>query len=186
MISTNPSQNPDLREGGRLAVLKLAHREEVARPDTPGFPPIDAPDWLTLQQAACELGISVSTVRRMVRDGSLLNRMVPHRGGFAYLVFIPGSRHGGMKKSVGKRRKLWLIKGSRKDADDVDSAADLDPRVKIESLERQVEQLSHALSRALRTQQKALPSGIGDAGVNDRDPYARYRWLARRPRWWPF
>lgn len=158
----------------------------------PMLPPLDAPDWLTLQQASCELGASVSTIRRMVRDGRLLNRMVPHRGGFAYLVFIPQSRHGALRQQEPRRRKLWLIKGQRDPAPspaprELRAAASPDPdaQATIASLERQVDQLSHALARALRTKQRALPAGIGDPGVNDRSPYARYRWLRRR-RWWPF
>jgi hypothetical protein len=158
----------------------------------PMLPPLDSPDWLTLQQASCELGASVSTIRRMVRDGRLLNRMVPHRGGFAYLVFIPQSRHGALRQQEPKRRKLWLIKGQRETAAPLPqpeprapTSPDLEAQATIASLERQVDQLSHALARALRTKQRALPAGIGDPGVNDRSPYARYRWLRRR-RWWPF
>jgi hypothetical protein len=49
-----------------------------------------------------------------------------------------------------------------------------------------VECLSDALSRALRLQQKPLPPGIGAAAANRTSPCARYRWLARRRRWWPF
>jgi len=56
----------------------------------------------------------------------------------------------------------------------------------VQQLEAQVEHLSEALSRALRTKQKALPAGMGQATVNPTDPYARYRWLVRRKRWWPF
>jgi hypothetical protein len=147
-----------------------------------GLPPLDAPDWLTLQQAACELGVTVSTVRRMVRGGRLMNRMIPHRGGFAYLVFIPESRHGSLKHEP-KRRRLWLVKGPGNGQPIQQTPPDAQHT--IDELERQVDQLSHALSRALRTKQRALPAGIGDPGVNPAHPYARYRWLRRR-RWWLF
>jgi excisionase family DNA binding protein len=53
----------------------------------------DPADWLTLQQAACELGISAGTARRMIRKGRLRNRIVPRPGGFAYLIYLPQSRH---------------------------------------------------------------------------------------------
>ncbi|MBI5288331.1 MAG: hypothetical protein HY873_05110 [Chloroflexi bacterium] len=169
-----------------MPALAAPHRQEPeVRAQRPALPPLDAPDWLTLHQAACEMGVSPATVRRMVREGRLQNRMVPHRGGFAYLVLIPGSRHGAMKQREGKRHRLWLIRSSR-EQDSSDSASMDDPQAVIASLERQVDQLSHALSRALRTRQKALPAGVGDPGVNPHDPYARYRWVARRPRWWPF
>jgi len=149
------------------------------------IPPLDAPDWLTLQQAACEMGVSPSTVRRLVRGGRLLNRMVPHRGGFAYLVFVPGSRHGAQKATNGKRRRLWLVKGSRPESPPA-PLPPVDEQKRIADLETQVEHLSHALSRALRAKQRELPHGIGDPNDNPKDPYARYRWVARRPRWWPF
>lgn len=153
----------------------------------PSLPPADAPDWLTLHQASCELGVSPSTVRRMVREGRLLNRMVPHRGGFAYLVFIPQSRHGALRRQEPPRRRLWLIKPQRERSIDAPRTApgDEDAQATIADLQRQVDQLSHALARALRTKQRALPAGIGDPGVNDASPYARYRWLRRR-RFWIF
>ncbi len=160
--------------------------EEAISAPSQSRPPLDAPDWLTLHQAACELGVSAATVRRMVRNGRLVNRMVTHRGGFAYLVFIPGSRHGRLKQAEPKRRRLWLIKGARDDSPPAPSVADADSQETIDNLERQVDQLSHALSRALKTRQRALPAGMGDPDVNPADPYARYRWIARKPRWWPF
>lgn len=149
-----------------------------------GLPPLESPDWLTLQQAACEMGASSSTVRRMVRGGQLVNRMVPHRGGFAYLVFVAGSKHGERQSHGGKqKRRLWIVRGE--DEAPAIAAASNGSQQTIAELERQVDQLSHALSRALRTKQRALPAGIGDPGVNAANPYARYRWL-RRNRWWPF
>lgn len=166
-----------------MAATQPLRAEEVH----PARPPLDAPDWLTLQQAACELGVSTATVRRMVRNGGLVNRMVAHRGGFAYLVFIPGSRHGSLKQAEPKRRRLWLIKGSHAQAATPEAAGPpADSAQTVASLERQVDQLSHALSRALKTKQRVLPAGMGDPMVNPDDPYARYRWLVRRPRWWPF
>ena len=162
------------------------HRGQAAR-----LPPLDAPDWLTLQQAACEMGVSQSTVRRMVRDGRLLNRMVPHRGGFAYLVFIGGSRHAALRDhqaAAAPKRRLWLIGGERDEAPAPTTPVQstLEDQRTIANLEQQVDQLSHALSRALKTKQRALPAGMGETDVNPDDPYARYRWIARKPRWWPF
>ena len=103
-----------------------------------------------------------------------------------------------MKQREGKRRRLWPIRNTREQVADERATRNSsqtpgqasgqteDALAVIASLERQVDQLSHALSRALRSRQKALPVGIGDPGANPGDPYARYRWLARRPRWWPF
>jgi hypothetical protein len=53
----------------------------------------------------------------------------------------------------------------------------------IEHLEQQVERLSHALTRALRPTMSAAAGGeVADADA----PYARYRQLVRKRRWWPF
>lgn len=149
-------------------------------------PKPDPADWLTLQQAACELGVSISTARRMIRKGKLRNRVVPRPGGFSYLVYVPGSRHanglGGHACSDASAegappRDLAAYRESHSAAPDAR---------KVQELEAQVERLSEALSRALRTKQKALPAGMGQPTVNPTDPYARYRWLVRRKRWWPF
>ena len=67
-----------------MSALRPARRDEERHDATEhALPPQDSPDWLSLQQAACEMGVSMSTVRRMVSGGRLLNRMIPHRGGFA-------------------------------------------------------------------------------------------------------
>ncbi len=174
-----------------VALRTFRHNEEDPLGLPGSLPPLDAPDWLTLQQAACEMGVSTSTVRRMVRDGRLLNRMVPHRGGFAYLVFIGGSRHATLRdhqNAPTPKRRLWLVRGERSEAPRAAVAVEptLEDQRTIANLERQVDQLSHALSRALKTKQRALPAGMGETDVNPADPYARYRWVARKPRWWPF
>lgn len=151
----------------------------------------DAADWLTLQQAACELNISISTARRMIRKGRLRNRIVPRRGGFAYLIYLPDSRH----RSLGTESCHTPGAGEsieRRNFGEPDPRSGLtaeDHRARdrqIAQLEGQVEHLSDALSRALRVKQKALPVGMGDPALNPTDPYARYRWLVRRRRWWPF
>lgn len=141
------------------------------------LPKAEPADWLTLQQAACELNVSISTARRMIRKGRLRNRIVPRPGGFAYRVYLPNSRHARViddHACVEQHPEPTPIANGRTSSDE------------IRRLERQVEHLSEALSRALRTKQKALPPGMGDAAANPSDPYGRYRWLARRRRWWPF
>jgi hypothetical protein len=143
-------------------------------------PSIGAPDespepepagWLTLPQAACELGLSETSVRRMIRKGKLKNRIVPRRGGYSYLVHIPGARH---------LQGPCSTNGNGADADR--PAAERHVR----ELEHHVERLAEALSRALRVKQRVLPTGMGEPYLNPNDPYARYRWLVRRRKWWPF
>ena len=144
----------------------------------------DDADWLTLPQAACEMGVSISTVRRLLRSGRLRNRVVPRRGGFKYLIHIPGNRHAA---------------GALHLCDDPNAPVDIvraRQQREIGQLQRQVEELSGALSRALRSHQKLVPMQAASrrpiplhaAGVTEspQEPYARYRWLVRKRRWWPF
>jgi hypothetical protein len=166
----------------------------------------DPADWLTLQQAACEFNVSISTVRRRLREGKLRNRIVPRRGGFAYLIYAPGNRHTSPDGLAGCGHRdtpgapsVDNDNGHRTDAvssnghgiplDYARPAAHherVEQEAEIRRLERQVENLSHALSRALRVKQVALPPGLGSPTDNPDDPYARYRWLVRRRRWWRF
>lgn len=150
---------------------------------SPEFRRPDPADWLTLQQAACELNISVSTARRMIRKGRLRNRIVPRRGGFAYLIYLPDSRHArainGHSCSDPAANVIQLA-----DHRPASPAIETDNNDQVRALEAQVERLSEALSRALRLKQRQLPPGMG--AQRPEDPYARYRWLVRRRRWWPF
>jgi hypothetical protein len=176
----------------------LAARSRVRADHDDLWPPLPRPDpadWLTLQQTACELNVSVSTVRRRIRRGELRNRIVPRRGGFAYLVYVPDSRHARQLGVNGARAVLGAGHVCREPASIDDArrskgrsapADDADRDDEIRALRQQVDNLANALSRALRVKQRALPAGIGAPQVNHADPYARYRWLARRRRWWPF
>jgi hypothetical protein len=76
-----------------VALRSIFARDDDDRDPEPPLPRPDPADWLTLQQAACELNVSISTARRMIRKGKLRNRIVPRPGGFAYLVYLPNSRH---------------------------------------------------------------------------------------------
>lgn len=154
----------------------------------PSLPKPNPADWLTLQQAACEMNISISTARRMIRKGKLRNRIVPRPGGFAYLVYLPNSRHatalgphGCTPASMIDERAPRELLAFRRLQHENASAID-----HVRELEEQVEQLSDALARTLKMKQQASPSGMARPAQDVRDPYARYRWLARRKRWWPF
>ena len=169
MVALRPVRAPDAR-----------HDEDALNPDPA--------DWLPLQQAACELNVSVSTARRMIRRGQLRNRIVPRRGGFAYLIYLPGSRHatgthddaGCAAASGATDRAPTPIR--RRAERPLPDTRDLE----IRRLNEQVEHLSDALARALKVKQRSLPAGLGEPAGNAGDPYARYRWLVRRRKWWPF
>lgn len=129
------------------------------------------PGWLTLRQAACELGVSESTVRRALHSGRLRNRIVARRGGFTYLVYMPDAAHAG-------RARTRVESAS-------DQAAAEEHAEQLRLLEEHIDVLAKALRSALRMKQMSTPTGGFDRRANDDDPYARYRWLVRRRRWWP-
>jgi excisionase family DNA binding protein len=173
-----------------VALRSAFGRDEAERDSQPELPRPNPADWLTLQQAACELNVSTSTARRMIRKGRLRNRIVPRPGGFAYLVYLPNSRHanglGGhacaqlSPDDEHAPRDLLAFRQSRNG----NGHAGTEDRVR--ALEEQVEHLSDALAQALKAKQRAAPAGMTRPVVNPDDPYARYRWLVRRKRWWPF
>ena len=134
----------------------------------PPRPKLNPSDWLPLQQAACELGVSPATARRMIRRGQLRNRMVPRPGGFAYVVYLPGSRHA-----------LVGLTGQHVAHTSCRHAL---PHGAVQKIEAELARLSRSFSRALHNHRDdASPRAAEIAG-----PYARYRWLARKRRWWRF
>ncbi|TAK63064.1 MAG: hypothetical protein EPO22_06870 [Dehalococcoidia bacterium] len=95
----------------------------------------------------------------MIRRGELRNRIVARPGGFAYLVYLPNSWHAQF-------------------AVHAHHAAEAPPEaVGPPSWQDRTRaawtELSQSLRRALRL-------------VEAEGPFARYRWLARRRRWWRF
>lgn len=163
-----------------MAALRALRVGDYAIRETP---PLDLPaDWLTIQQAACELDVSASTVRRMMRDGRLRYRVANRRHRRIYLIHMPDSRHA--VPAPARVIDLTERKRERDEGRLRRSAAGRDDIVR--RLEQQVEHLSEALARARRLHRRSLPVGVGQPDGNPDDPYERYRWLARRRRWWPF
>jgi hypothetical protein len=156
--------------------------------------PPNAADWLSLQQAACELGLSVSTVRRMIRRSQVRNRIVPRPGGFAYLIYLPNSRHAQLGAhdhrdvpADSTRSGLRLVDAEFERDRVRDDAARGD---EIRLLKAQVQHLSHALTRALRDRQgqpaRTTVASSTAKSTSSGGPYARYRSIARKRRWWRF
>jgi excisionase family DNA binding protein len=145
-------------------------------------------DWLTVQQAACELGVAESTVRRVIRQDRLPHRRAPRRGRATITVYMPGSRHAAILAPTAQSADEPVSVTARIAARARDrSRGDQTARDEIVvRLERQVGHLSEALSRTLRMKQRQLPAGVGQPDGDPRDPYERYRWLTRHRRWWPF
>jgi hypothetical protein len=173
-----------------MVALWSAYDERAGWEDDAAGNPAAA-DWLPLQQAACELGISVSTARRMIRKGQLRNRIVPRRGGFQYLIYLPHSRHAELlgvhpcatSRAANDRTPIDL--GEYRRARNGETGELLERDLMIRHLEEQVEHLSEALTHSMRAKPRSLPARI-DRSTNSEDPYARYRSLVRKKRWWPF
>jgi hypothetical protein len=114
------------------------------------------------------MGVSISTVRRMLRAGRLRNRIIPRRGGFQYLIHVAGNRHAAaMPHRCGS------------------DAVRAQQECEISAMRKQIESLSQALARALRAHQKTVPLRVAVSAATPEEPYARYRWLVRKRRWWP-
>jgi hypothetical protein len=126
-----------------------------------------ASDWLPLQQAACELGVSPGTARRMIRRGELRNRIVARPGGFAYLVYLPNSWHA------------RCAPPAHRPSPTIEEPAAF-------SWQERVERAWDALVPVVRSALRAPAPDRGLRVVEADGPFAQYRWLARRRRWWRF
>jgi len=109
---------------------------------------------------------------------------VPRPGGFAYLIYLPNSRHARLgahnHRAAASTRSGLRVVGADFAQDALDDGA-RDRQIRF--LEAQVEHLSRALSRALRDRQSlAAPPDFAPGG----GPYALYRSLTRKRRWWRF
>jgi len=168
-----------------MLALHAVDRRAEEREPADDMPQPNPHDWLTLEQAACELGVSVSTVRRRLRRGQLRNRIVPRKGGFAYRIYIEGSRHGrdlelhghpaAPPPAAAMPRDLVAFRRER------DQRAAARPH-HGHGLELPLERISESLIRALRMQ-STLPA---TEAAGDGQTYARYRALVRKRRWWQF
>ena len=168
----------------------FALRSGARLPDDDDSPPERASprnpnDWLTVEQAACELGVSDTTIRRRLRQGLLPSRIVPRKGGFAYRIYLPESRHGrypslgdpGTSTRNASHSPLSLD-AYRRRREQVRDAASQSGRV-----EGQQERIPETLLQALSMQARPVPATV-IAGAGS--PFGQYRQLVRRRRWWPF
>jgi hypothetical protein len=151
-------------------------------------------DWLTVSQAACELGVSSTTIRRRIHLGLLRTQTVPRNGGFSYRVYLPDSRHGrdeslraiteAQRPPAPERDPIDLTayrhrRDQLREAQPKKHARDERPRI-----EGQPERLPEALMQALSLQPRPLRASL--AGASGGDPFGQYRQLVRKRRWWPF
>ena len=163
-----------------MVALRALWGQDQADPPSqrPDSPPLADANWLSVQQAACELAVSETTLRRMIRGGRLHARTVVVDGRNVRRVHMPGARH---VRVMGTAPANVIDIETRQPITDEAGSQDV-----IRRLERQVEDLSEALARALRTRQRSIPAALRLAVAEGAHPYAPYRWLSRRRRWWPF
>jgi hypothetical protein len=151
-------------------------------------------DWLSVSQAACELGVSSTTIRRRIHDGLLRTLTVPRNGGFSYRVYLPESRHGrdASLRATAAAKGPAATEGSpidltayRRRRDQLRQAqpqkSSNEPRSRIEG---QPERLPESLMQALSLQARPLRASF--AGASAGSPFGQYRQLVRKRRWWPF
>jgi predicted DNA-binding protein (UPF0251 family) len=144
---------------------------------------------LSIQAAAATLGVSVNTVRRQVKSGSLRSEKVTTPAGYAYRVHLPlgtqqvvtqGSYPPGTQPDEGVLRQV------PNDAEPLLEALRL-----VDKLNQQVLELSgrcgyyQAENEQLRTTLKALqapqeaPTNVGSSDVLPADPAVPRRWWQR-------
>jgi hypothetical protein len=126
--------------------------------------------WLSMRHAACELDISVSTVRRWLQTGKLRSRVVTRGRRKYYYVQMPEST-----AARSPERVSHIVDHLRRQVDQREEAlAERDQELRHQ--EKQIGNLSRALARAIS--QNGTPHGEGVS------PYEKYRSLARRRRFW--
>ena len=120
------------------------------------------------------IGVSPGTARRMIRRGQLRNRIVARPGGFAYLVYLPNSWHARFTEHAHDTAVVQpvadepLVVAGRASWRDRGEAA--------------WSALAQSIERALHP-----PATQSHLRLVQADgPYARYRRLARKRRWWRF
>lgn len=132
----------------------------------------EAGQWMSLQQAASELGVSTSTVRRWILKGKLQSRIVARGRRFHYQVRVGPA----LEIAIASPAPTDIVKYLRSQ---LEAKEERLTRMEqdLKRQEEQIQNLSAGLARALQRNHGSEGSGNG--------PYAKYRWLARR-RWWPF
>src|SRR5438874_2832994 len=132
----------------------------------PGVSRSNPDDWLTVSQAACELDVSSSTIRRRIHDGLLRTQTVPRNGGFAYRIYLPESRHG---RDTALRAIAAVSRPMTSEAEPIDLTAyrhrrdqlrEAQPKKRPDEprprIEGQPERLPEALMHALSLQARPL------------------------------
>jgi predicted site-specific integrase-resolvase len=128
---------------------------------------------MSLRQAARELDVSVSTVRRWMLEGRLRSRIAARGRRFCYQVrveHVPESPTApDVPTDIVQHLRLQLEAKEER-------LAQMEQDLKRQ--EEQIRNLSTALAQALQRNHGSDGASSG--------PFDKYRWLARRRRWWPF
>jgi len=127
--------------------------------------------WLSLRDAAGELDVSVSTVRRWLEKGKLRSRLVTRGRRHAYYVLLPAAFSPPADERVSS-----IVQHLRNQVDQRDQELALREHY-LKRQQEQIANLSQALARAL-----AQLHGSGAVGNGEASPYEKYRAIARRRR----
>jgi len=138
-------------------------------------PKADGARWLTLRRAACCLDVCPSTLRRRMRKGELPWRVVNHGRRWHYEVLVPA---GPWPSRCDDQARDGVLSLGAYRHDRLETTEEEAARLtrEVQRQEWLIEDLSQALARARS----------GNHHGPDEGPYAKYRQLARRRRWWLF
>jgi len=136
-------------------------------------PEAEGARWMSLRRAACHLDVCPSTLRRRMRKGELPWRVVNHGRRWSYEVLVPPGLTSCDEQAQPGVVSLGGYLHDRLEETEEESAR-LTQELKRQ--EQMIENLSQALARAR----------AGNHHGPEDSPYAKYRQLARRLRWWPF
>jgi hypothetical protein len=150
---------------GALPAFTFTRPAGKAKPPEP-----ESTRWLSMRHAACELDVSVSTVRRWLQSGKLRSRVVTRGRRKYYYVQMPES---GAPRSP--ERVSHIVDHLRKQMDQRDEELAIRQQ-ELNRQEKQIANLSRALARAIS--QNGTPHGEAVS------PYEKYRSIARRRRFW--
>lgn len=111
--------------------------------------------WLRLSEAAGQLGVSVSTVRRRIASGALVGRREPYRKSYRWLVQLPTApedpasgtpphgHHASAPRPAEGQRTVGVMRGVERDLRDLASQVEVLNREAVQLIEWQRSRLEH-------------------------------------------
>jgi hypothetical protein len=157
-----------------MVALREEWSEKHRAEQGPG-PEAEGARWMSLRRAACHLDVCTSTLRRRMRKGQLPWRVVNHGPRWSYEVLVPAGLTPCDEQAQAQEGVVSIGVYLHDRLEETEEETTRLTR-EVEHLEQMIENLSQALARAR----------AGNHHKPEDSPYAKYRQLALRRRWWPF